>query len=81
MDWLHQVTTLLGDRTGLDTGSLELDGPTRRKILDVARIASHASGERIYAPLLCYILGTMSARGVSLDDAIAAVKEHTGDVD
>jgi hypothetical protein len=79
MTWLDQVTTSLAERTGVPGETLALTPQTQRAILDVARIASHSSGERIYAPLLCYVLGTLSSRGVSLDDAIAIVKEHATD--
>lgn len=81
MDWLGEVTAHIAERTGADAAALSLDPATRRAILDVARIASHASGDRINAPLLCYALGLAAARGGALADAIAAVREKTGDVD
>jgi hypothetical protein len=76
MTWLDQVTTSLADRTGVPADALTLSPHTQRAILDVARIASHSSGERIYAPLLCYVLGTLASRDIPLDQAIAIVKEH-----
>jgi hypothetical protein len=78
MSWLDQVTTSLAEGTGVDARDLELDAETRRAILDVARVASHSSGERIYAPLLCYVLGILSSRGVPLDSAISIVEETAG---
>ena len=76
MTWLDQVTTSLAERTGVPPDALTLTPDTQRAILDVARIASHSSGERIYAPLLCYVLGTLASRDIPLDQAIAIVKEH-----
>jgi len=72
--WLDQITTSLADETGVDVSMLELSPDTVRALLDVARVASHSSGERIYAPLLCYVLGMLSSRGVPLEQAIAVVQ-------
>ena len=74
--WLDQVTTSLAKETGVDASVLELSPDTVRALLDVARAASHSSGERIYAPLLCYVLGMLSAHGVPLEKAIAVVQEN-----
>ena len=82
MTWLDQITTSLAERTGVAVDTLELSPDTRRALLDVARVASHSSGERIYAPLLCYVLGMLSSRGVPLEQGIAiveqSVEEHAG---
>jgi len=76
--WLDQITTSLAEGTGVAVDTLELPPETRRALLDVARVASHSSGERIYAPLLCYVLGMLSSRGVALEHAISIVEEHAG---
>ncbi len=78
MTWLDQITTSLAERTGVAVDALELSPETRRALLDVARVASHSSGERIYAPLLCYVLGLLSSRGIPLEDAISIVQENAG---
>ena len=78
MTWLDQITTSLADETGVDVSMLELSPDTVRALLDVARVASHSSGERIYAPLLCYVLGMLSSRGVPLENAISIVQENAG---
>jgi hypothetical protein len=78
MTWLDQMTTSLSERTGVEPDALTLAPETQRAILDVARVASHTSGDRIFAPLLCYVLGVLTSRGVSLDNAIAIVKEQAG---
>ncbi len=67
MDWLQTITDSLVSQFDLDPASVALSGDDRRAILDVARVASHASGERINAPLLCYVLGVAAGRGVALD--------------
>ena len=78
MTWLDQITTSLAEGTGVAVDALELSPETRRALLDVARVASHSSGERIYAPLLCYVLGMLSSRGVPLENAISIVQENAG---
>ena len=78
MTWLDQITTSLAEHAGVPVEGLKLSPDTERALLDVARVASHSSGERIYAPLLCYVLGLLSSRGVRLEEAIAVVKEKAG---
>jgi len=77
--WLDQITTSLAEGTGVALDTLELSPDTRRALLDVARVASHSSGERIYAPLLCYVLGMLSSRGIALERAIAIVEQNVED--
>ena len=79
MTWLDQMTTSLAEGTGVAVDTLELSPDTRRALLDVARVASHSSGERIYAPLLCYVLGMLSSRGIALERAIAIVEQNVED--
>lgn len=75
MAWLDQITTSLAARTNVDVEALTLDATTRRALLDVAAVAAHTSGERTNAPLLCYVLGVLTERGVALTDAIAVIKD------
>jgi hypothetical protein len=79
MSWLDQTISSIATRTGLDAASFTPDPDTRRALLDVARVASHTSGDRINAPLLCYVLGMMVQQGATLADAIAVVKEAAGE--
>jgi hypothetical protein len=79
MSWLHDTIVAVAVRAGLDPAALEPSPKQKGALLDVARIAAHASGERTNAPLLCFALGQAVAGGASLDDAIAAVKEHAGE--
>ncbi len=75
MSWLDQMITSIAEQTGLDAASLTPDPDARRALLEVARVASHTSGDRINAPLLCYVLGIASQQGVALTDAIEIVNE------
>jgi hypothetical protein len=78
MSWLDDMTKAVAEAAGVEPSDLHLDPDTAREILDLARIASHASGERINAPLLCYELGLAVGRGATLADLAAAVRR--GDV-
>lgn len=75
MDWVQRITNSLAERTGVDPSALELSSADRREILDLARIASHSSGDRTNAPLLCYVLGRAAGLGVSLADGGRVVRE------
>jgi hypothetical protein len=77
MSWLDDMTKAVALAAGQDASELQLDAETAREILDLARIASHASGERINAPLLCYELGLAVGRGATLADVAAAVRRAT----
>ena len=74
MSWLAGVTESIADATALDATDLELSPDQIRELLDVARVASHESGERVNAPLLCFVLGVVHARGVSFEDAVQAAR-------
>jgi hypothetical protein len=50
-EWLSEARDRLAAAAGEDPAGLEL-----------ARIAAHESGERINAPLLCYLVGLVHAR-------------------
>ena len=74
MSWLDSMTSAVAEAAARDPSELQLSPEVAREILDLARIASHASGERINAPLLCYALGIAVGRGASLDDLAAVVR-------
>ena len=78
MGWLEDVTAAVSEAAGVPAAELSLDAATRKEILDLARIASHASGDRINAPLLCYLLGIARARGASLAGISGAVRAAAG---
>ncbi|HYZ93997.1 MAG TPA: DUF6457 domain-containing protein [Actinomycetota bacterium] len=74
MSWLEGVTQAVATAANIGVGELTLSKETSQEILDLARIASHESGERINAPLLCYALGIAVGKGASLEDLAAAVR-------
>jgi len=81
MDWLREVTDQVAAAHGLDQAALHLQAADTATILDVARVASHASGNRINAPLLCFALGVAHARGATIEDLAASVRSIAGDPD
>jgi hypothetical protein len=79
MDWFDETAAAVAEAAGLHPGDLDLADDVRDEILDLARIASHDSGERINAPLLCYALGLAVARGASLDDLAKVIRQRAGE--
>ena len=74
MGWLDEMSEAVANAASMSGEELSLSPDVRREILDLARIASHASGERINAPLLCYALGLAVGKGASLDELAAAIR-------
>lgn len=74
MSWLDDMTRAVAEAAGVEPSELHLDPETAREILDLARIASHVSGERINAPLLCYELGLAVGKGAKLTELAAAIR-------
>ena len=74
MSWLDDVTEKVAAAAGLKPAELKLSSEQVREILDLARIASHSSGDRINAPLLCYELGVAVGKGSSLEAVAEAVR-------
>jgi len=75
-DWLTRARDALAFEAGVDPATLELSGEDSSILLDLARIAAHDSGERINAPLLCYLVGrAQGSRG--LDELAEAVRRST----
>ena len=75
--WLTATRDSVAEAAGVDRSSLELSPADEERILDLARIAAHVSGERTNAPLLCYLVGKAVAGGASLDELAAAVTRST----
>ena len=61
-DWLTQARDRLAQAAGEDPSTLDLSQADIDELLELARIAAHESGERINAPLLCYLVGLAHAR-------------------
>ena len=79
MDWLTETTLQLARATGLDPAVLMVDARAAETLLDLAGAASHASGERTNAPLLCHVLGRAVAHGATLDDCARVVRDIAGE--
>ncbi len=72
-DWLRQARDRLAEAAGEDRASLDLTQEEIDELLELARVAAHESGERINAPLLCYLVGLVHARrGGALADHVDA---------
>jgi Domain of unknown function (DUF6457) len=63
-DWLATVRDALAESAAVPSAGLVLDQHGVDLVLDIARIAAHAS-ERTNAPLLCYLVGRLD-RGTDL---------------
>jgi hypothetical protein len=72
--WLSRAADDLARAATVDRASLELSDADIEALLDVARTASHESGARTNAPLLCFLLGLAAARDTSLPQLIAALR-------
>jgi Domain of unknown function (DUF6457) len=56
-EWLTRVRDAVAEAADVPATQLELDDESEETLLDLARIAAHASGARTNAPLLCYLIG------------------------
>jgi hypothetical protein len=73
-EWLSNARDRLASATGEDVSALGLDQADVDELLELARIAAHESGERINAPLLCYLVGLAHGRrGGDLAELVDAV--------
>ena len=73
-EWLTRARDALAEASGVAADELAIDDGTQAILLDLARIAAHESGERINAPLLCYLIGLAEARsGKPLEELARAV--------
>jgi hypothetical protein len=72
-EWLSDARDRLAAAAGENPAALELSQEDADELLELARIAAHESGERINAPLLCYLVGLVHARsGGELADLVDA---------
>jgi Domain of unknown function (DUF6457) len=69
-DWLTAARDRLAREAGETPESLDLSQPDVDELLELARIAAHESGERINAPLLCYLVGLARGRKDAELDAL-----------
>lgn len=75
-EWLREARDRLAEAAGENPESLELSQAEIDELLELARVAAHDSGERINAPLLCYLVGL--ARGRAGADLPALVDATVG---
>ena len=72
-DWLREARDRVAAGAGEDPATLDLTQEEIDELLELARVAAHESGERINAPLLCYLVGLAHARrGGELADLVDA---------
>ena len=75
-EWLREARDRLAETSGESPESFELSQAEIDDLLELARVAAHDSGERINAPLLCYLVGL--ARGRAGSDLSALVDATVG---
>jgi hypothetical protein len=75
-EWLREARDRLAGASGESTEIFELSQAEIDDLLELARVAAHDSGERINAPLLCYLVGL--ARGRAGSDLSALVDATVG---
>jgi Domain of unknown function (DUF6457) len=68
-EWLQQAVAALG-------GDVELSADETRTLLDLAAHAAHESGNRVNAPLVCYLVGRLQGER-ELDEVAEAVRIAT----
>ncbi|HKO75239.1 MAG TPA: DUF6457 domain-containing protein [Gaiellaceae bacterium] len=72
-DWLSDARNRLAEASGESPDSLGLSQTEVDELLELARVAAHSSGERINAPLLCYLVGLTKGRtGADLSGLVDA---------
>jgi hypothetical protein len=68
-EWLRDAVAAMG-------GDVELSADDAATLLDLAAHAAHASGARVNAPLLCYLVGRLQGER-SLDELSEAIRRST----
>jgi hypothetical protein len=68
-DWLSDAVAGMG-------GDLELSSEEMRILLDLAAHAAHESGNRVNAPLVCYLVGRLQGER-DLAEVAEAVRTAT----
>jgi hypothetical protein len=72
LDWLEQARVRLESSVD-DAGDLSLSPADVELLLELARAASHESGERTNAPLASYLVGVAHGRSsnITLEEIVA----------
>ncbi len=73
-EWLVGASERLARETGTEPPAYTLTQEEIDDLLELARVAAHESGERINAPLVCYLVGLARGRhGGELAELVDAV--------
>ena len=73
-EWLLAARERLAGEVGAEPASYDLSQEQIDDLLELARVAAHESGERINAPLVCYLVGLAHGRhGGELAELVDAV--------
>ncbi len=73
-EWLEAASERLAREVGADASAYTLTQREIDDLLELARVAAHESGQRINAPLVCYLAGLASGHhGAGLEDLVDAV--------
>ena len=71
--WLRDARDAVAAAAGVPAEELDLSDEDAATLLELARVAAHDSGERMNAPLLCYLIGRAQGSG-DLDPLADAVR-------
>jgi hypothetical protein len=74
--WLRDARDAVAAAAGLPAEELELSNEDATTLLELARVAAHESGERMNAPLLCYLIGR-AQQSADLDALADAVRRSS----
>jgi hypothetical protein len=75
-DWLETSRKSLAESVGAPASEYELGPGEIERLLELARIAAHDSGDRTNAPLVSYLVGLARGRNPdrTLDELVAAAR-------
>jgi hypothetical protein len=62
-EWLTRARDTLAETANVPASELELTDAAATTLLKLAALAAHESGERMNAPLLCYLIGRADQGG------------------
>ena len=66
-EWLALARDRIATASGVDASQLVLTEQDVVRLLDLARIAAHDSGDRTNAPLVCFLVGLALGQRPGLD--------------
>jgi Domain of unknown function (DUF6457) len=80
-DWLETSRKSLAEAVGADASDYELGPGEIERLLELARVAAHESGDRTNAPLVSYLVGLARGRNPerTLDELVAAARGIVSD--